>query len=153
IESIFVNSVWMLSVTLTSLPVAPEATKVIGVPLTVMVSPAVKLDDSESVPAAPDKAVAPVIGAAGTAWLLATLPIARLAVSKKLSPAAIADAATSDVLASVVMDAVKAAFRLAAVAAGVAPIAKLPVGGGVALVAVSSMVCAVPSGRLKVKRS
>ena len=47
IESIFVNSVWTLSVTLTSLPVAPEATKVIGVPLTVMVSPAAKLDDSE----------------------------------------------------------------------------------------------------------
>ena len=33
----------MLSVTLSWLPVAPEATKAIGVPLTVMVSPAAKL--------------------------------------------------------------------------------------------------------------
>ena len=137
IESIFVNSVWTLSVMLTSLPVAPEATKVIGVPLTVMVSPGAKLDDSESVPAAPDKAVAPVIGAGGVAWLLATLPVAVLAVSKKLSPASTADAATSDVLASVVIDAVRAVLRFAAVAVGVAPIAKLPVGGGVVFVAVS----------------
>src|SRR5450756_96262 len=54
IESILLNSVWTLSVTLTWLPVAPEATKVIGVPLTVMVSPAAKLLVSESVPARPD---------------------------------------------------------------------------------------------------
>ena len=46
-ELIFVSSVWMLSVTLSWLPVAPEATKVIGVPLTVMVSPAAKLVASE----------------------------------------------------------------------------------------------------------
>ena len=46
IESIFANRVWMLSVTLSWLPVAPEATKVIGVPLTVMVSPAAKLGES-----------------------------------------------------------------------------------------------------------
>ena len=39
IESIFDSSVCTLSVTLTSLPVAPLATKLIGVPLTVMVSP------------------------------------------------------------------------------------------------------------------
>ena len=56
IESIFDSSVWTLSVTLSWLPVAPEATKVMGVPLTVMVSPAAKLVESESVPAAPDKA-------------------------------------------------------------------------------------------------
>ena len=48
------------------LPVAPDATKVIGVPLTVMVSPAAKLAASESVPAAPESSVAPVTGA-GTA--------------------------------------------------------------------------------------
>ena len=53
----------MLSVTLTWLPVAPEATKVIGVPLTVMVSPAAKPVASESVAALPDNSVAPVIGA------------------------------------------------------------------------------------------
>src|SRR5437868_4475447 len=53
------------------LPVAPEATKVIGVPLTVMVSPAAKSVASESVAAAPDNSVAPVIGA-GTAALLLT---------------------------------------------------------------------------------
>ena len=63
IESILDNSVWTLSVTLSWLPVAPEATKVMVVPLTVMVSPAAKLVASESVPAAPDSSVAPVIGA------------------------------------------------------------------------------------------
>jgi hypothetical protein len=67
IESIFDSSVCMLSVTLTSLPVAPEATKVIGVPLTVMVSPAAKPGFSESVPAVPDSAVAPVIATGGVA--------------------------------------------------------------------------------------
>ena len=60
IASIFDNKVWTLSVTLSWLPVAPEATKVIGVPLTVMVSPGAKLACNESVPAAPDSAVAPV---------------------------------------------------------------------------------------------
>ena len=78
-----------------------------------------------------------MIGAGGVAWLLATLPVAVPVVSKKLSPASTADAATSEVLASVVIDAVRAVFRLAAVAVGVAPIVKLPVGGGVVLVAVS----------------
>ena len=73
IESIFANSVWTLSVMLSWLPVAPAATKVIGVPLTVMVSPAAKFVPSESVPAAPDNSVAPVIGA-GTAALLLTEP-------------------------------------------------------------------------------
>ena len=78
-----------------------------------------------------------MIGAGGVAWLLARLPVAVLAVSKKLSPASTADAATSDVLASVAIDAVRVVLRFAAVAVGVAPIAKLPVGGGVVFVAVS----------------
>ncbi len=69
--------------------------------------------------------------------MLAMLPVAVLAVSKKLSPASTADAATSLVLASVAIDAVRAVFRFAAVAVVVAPIVKLPVGGGVVLVAVS----------------
>ncbi len=56
------------------LPVAPEATKVIGVPLTVMVSPAAKPAASELVPAAPDNAVVPLIGAGVPAWLLTALP-------------------------------------------------------------------------------
>ena len=137
IESIFVSSVCTLSVTLSWLPVAPEATKLIGVPLTVMVSPAAKLVASESVPAAPDNAVAPVIGAGTAAWLLTTLPVAVPAVLKKSLPASIAEAATSDVLASVPIAVLSAAFRLAAVAVEVAPMAKLPAGGGVALEAVS----------------
>ena len=70
-------------------------------------------------------------------WLLAAVPVAVLSVSKKLSPASTADAATSDVLASVSIDEVRAVFRFAAVAVGVAPMAKLPVGGGFVLVAVS----------------
>src|SRR5450631_2315384 len=88
IESIFDNSVCTLSVTLIWLPTAPEATKVTGVPLTVMVSPAAKLVDSESVLAAPDSSVAPVIGAGIAALLLATIPVAVPAGLKKLSEAA-----------------------------------------------------------------
>jgi hypothetical protein len=42
IWSILLKRVWMLSVTLSWLPVAPEATKVSVVPLMVMVSPAAK---------------------------------------------------------------------------------------------------------------
>src|SRR5437879_3616954 len=42
IWSILLIRVWMLSVTLSWLPVAPEATKLSVVPLTVMVSPAEK---------------------------------------------------------------------------------------------------------------
>src|SRR5262249_54596106 len=139
------------SVTLIWLPVAPDATKVSVVPLTVMVLPTAKPDDSESVPAAPDSAVAPVIGAGVAAWLLTAFPIAVPSVLKKLSPAATADAASSDVLASVEIAEFSAAFRLVTVAAGVVPIAKLPVGGGVALDAVSLMDSVEPSGRLKVK--
>src|SRR5450432_2686566 len=45
-----------------------------GVPLTVMVSPAAKLVAKESVLAAPDNSVAPVIGAGVVALLLTELP-------------------------------------------------------------------------------
>src|ERR1700688_2001240 len=74
IESIFESSVWTLSVRLSWLPVAPEATKVMGVPLTVMLSASPKLAASESVPGLPDNSVAPVIAAGGDAWLLTALP-------------------------------------------------------------------------------
>src|SRR5512140_3619225 len=74
IASIFVNIVWTLSVTLSWLTPAPAATKVMGVPLTVMLSPAAKLVASEFVFAAPDNSVAPVIGAGLAALLLARLP-------------------------------------------------------------------------------
>ena len=70
---------------------------------------------------------------------------------KKSLPAATADAATSEVFASVPIDAVSAALRLPVVAAGVAPMAKLPAGVGVALDAVSLIDSVVPSGRLNVK--
>ena len=46
------------------------------------------------------------------------------------------------------MAVVSAALRLADVAAGVAPIAKLPAGVGTAFDAVSCTVSVVPSGRL-----
>ena len=68
---------------------------------------------------------------------MATLPVATLAVLKKLSPAASADAATSVVPDSVVIDELSAVFRLAAVAAGVEPMVKLPDGAGVVFVAVN----------------
>ena len=56
---------------------------------------------------------------------------------KKLSPACTADAARSDVFAKVLIAELRAAFRFAAVAAGVAPMAKLLVGNGVAFDAVN----------------
>src|SRR5260221_12951984 len=108
-----------------------------GVRLPVWVPPAANLVVSESVLAAPDNSVAPVIGAGIAALLLTTLPVAVPAGPKKSLPAAIADAATSDVLASVPIAVFSAALRLAAVAVEVAPMAKLPTGGGVALEAVS----------------
>ncbi len=116
---------------------APDATKVIGVPLTVMVSPAAKPGDTELVPAAPDNSVAPVTGTGVVFWLLATLPVATPSVLKKLSPASTADAATSVVSRRVLIDEFSAVFRLAAVAVGVEPIVKLPAGAGVVFVAVS----------------
>jgi hypothetical protein len=114
--------------------VAPDATKVIGVPLTVMESPAAKLGDTELLPGAPDNSVPPVTGAGAT---LATVPVAVPDGSKKSFPAAIAEAATSVVLASVPTAVFSAVFRLAAVAVGVAPMLKLPAGGGFALYAVN----------------
>ena len=101
--------------------------------MTVMVLPTAKLVESESVPTAPDRAVAPVIGAdGGPALLLTTLPVA-VAGSKKSCPASTAEAPTSVVLASVPIDAFRAAVRFAAVSVGVEPMAKLPVGSGDAL--------------------
>src|SRR3984893_9328946 len=136
--SIFVSSVWTLSEVLTwLLPTAPEATKVMGAPLTVMVSPTEKLLDSELVPAAPDNSVAPLIDAGVAALLLAALPATVPAELKKSLPAATAEAATSDVLANVPIAVVSAAFRLAAVIVEVAPMAKLPDGASVVLEAVS----------------
>src|SRR5437899_1674769 len=140
--SIFPSKVPTVSVTsmlmgTTPGAVVPVFTKLITVPLTVMVLPGAKLAASESEAALPDNCVAPVIAAGGDAWLVTPPPDTVAAELKKSLPAAIADAATSDVLASVPIAVVSAAFRLAAVAAGVAPMAKLPAGGGVALEAVS----------------
>src|SRR5262245_18380245 len=151
IESIFVSNVWTLSLTLSWFPCAPEATNVSVLPLTVMVSPTAKFVASESVFAAPDSSVAPVIGAGTAALLLTTPPTAMLSVLKKLSEAAMAEAATSEVLASVPSAVVSAALRLVAVAVELAPIAKHPLGGGVELEAVSVIASDVPSGKLNVK--
>ncbi len=137
IWSIFDSRAWTLSVTLSWLPVAPDATKLIVVPLTVIVLPGTKLADSEFVPAKPDSAVVPLTGAGVEAWLLTTLPAAVPSVLKKLSPASTAEAATSLVLASVPIAVFKAALRFAVVNAGVVPIAKLPLGVGTALEAVN----------------
>ena len=123
----------------------------IGVPLTVMVSPAAKSAASEFVAAAPDNSVAPVIGA-GTAALLLTTPPAIVADElKKLSDALIADAATSEVSASFFTDEVSAACKFTVVAAVSTPIWKVPAAGGVVVVvsAVSSIDFVVPSGRWK----
>src|SRR5436309_14764902 len=147
-ESILLKSACTLSLMLSWLPAAPEATKVMVVPLTLMVSPTTKSAASESLGDGPDSSVAPVIGAAGKALLLATLPVAVPVVLKKSLPASSADAATSDVLASLPMALFKAVLRLAAVAVEVRPIAKLPAGSGVALEAVSSIDSVVPSGSL-----
>src|SRR4029453_12468751 len=68
---------------------------------------------------------------------------------KKLSDAAIADAATSDVSPSVWIEDVNVACRFVVVAAVSTPIRNEPVGGGFFVVAVSTMCSLVPSGRLK----
>src|SRR5712691_4365452 len=120
---------------LSCLPVAPEATNVIGVPLTVMVSPAAKSVASESVVAAPDSSVAPVMGAGVAALLLTTLAAIVADGLKKLS------------------DAVSADCKFDVVAAVSTPIANEPAGGGVVVVAVSSIDSVVPSGRLKMNLS
>src|SRR5262245_19004716 len=77
-------------------------------------------------------------------------PLTRCGVPlKKLSAAAMAEAAASDVLASVWIEPVKAVCRLAAVVAASTPIVN-SFGPGVAdVVAVSLMTSLVPSGRLK----
>ncbi|MGY4338731.1 hypothetical protein ACVWW3_003637 [Bradyrhizobium sp. LM2.9] len=78
------------------------------------------------------------------------MPIAELAVLKKLSPAVTADAATSAVLASFVIAVFSAVLRLVWVLAGLtgtlASIAKLPTGVGVAVDAVRSICSVEPSG-------
>src|SRR5215213_851366 len=137
IESILASSACTVSVTFSWFPAAPEATKVIGVPLTVMVSATAKLVVSEFVAATPESRVPPVIGAAGVALLLTTLPVAVPVVLKKSLPASMADAATKVVLASLPIAAFSAALRLVAVTVEVTPMAKLPAGGGVAVDAVS----------------
>ena len=71
--------------------------------------------------------------------------------SKKLLDAAIAEAADSDVAPIWVTPAVSAACRLAAVAAGVAPMVNWLAPGVAEVVACSCNVCVVPSGRVKVK--
>jgi hypothetical protein len=117
--------------------VVPVVLNEIVLPLTVRVSPAAKPEASEFVPVAPDNSVEPLAGTGPVAWLLAAVPVAVVSVSKKLSPAAIADEATSVVLAIFWTDDVKAVFRFAAVAVGELPIVKLPAGGGFVVVAVS----------------
>src|SRR5882672_317704 len=114
-----------------------------------MVSPAAKSVASESVVAAPDSSVAPVMGAGVAALLLTTPPAIVADGLKKLSDAAIADAATSEVSERVLIDAVSAACKFSVVAAVSTPIANVPAGGGVVVVAVSSIDSVVPSGRLK----
>src|SRR4051795_1278229 len=136
-ESILASSVCTLSVMLSWLPAAPAATKLIAVPLTVMLSPGAKFVIRESVLTAPDSSVAPVIGAGTVALLLTTPPAAVPVVLKKSLPASIADAATSDVLASLPIALFSAALSAVAVRVGVAPMAKLPAGGVVALEAIS----------------
>src|SRR5262249_53319099 len=128
IWSILLSSVCTLSVTLSWLPVAPEATKVIVVPSTVIVFPGAK-------PAGGGAARGR--GAAGPAGLWREGRGAGRWVLKKLPPASTADAATSDVLARVEIDEVSAVLKFDAVAAGVAPMVKPPAGGGDWLVAVS----------------
>src|SRR5689334_14215965 len=112
-----------------------------------MVSPATKLGATESVAAAPDNNVAPVIGAG--IWLLTALPVIVADGLKKLSDAAIADAATSEVSPSVWIEVVNTACRFAVVATVSTPIRNEPAGGGFFVVAVNAIVSLVPSGRLK----
>jgi hypothetical protein len=72
---------------------------------------------------------------------LTTVPVAVLSVLKKLSDAANAEAATSEVLASVPIAVFSAALKLPAVVAGElvggGSIKKLPAGGGFVVVAVN----------------
>ena len=75
IAPIFASRVPTVSVTLSWLPTAPLATKVMVVPSTTMVSPAVKFVVSESLGLAPDSVVAAVIGAGVAALFNAAAPV------------------------------------------------------------------------------
>src|SRR4051812_2397897 len=70
-------------------------------------------------------------------------------VLKKSFPAATAEAAVSEVAASLPSEVVSAACKLAAVAAGVTPMANWSVPGVAELVAVSVRLVLVPSGSVK----
>ena len=93
-----------------------------------------------------------MIGAGVVALLLVTLPVAVPIEPKKSSPAATADAATSEVLASVLIEEVRAALRLAAVAVGRGADGEScrPAADWRSKPSVEST-AVVPSGKLKVK--
>src|SRR6202008_3697000 len=75
IDEILLSSAPTVSVMLSWFPVAPEATKLMVVPSTVMLSPAANPADSESLGAVPDSAVLAVIATAGVCWLLTAVPV------------------------------------------------------------------------------
>jgi len=130
--------------------------KLMVVPLTVMVSPFAKPAERELVPAAPESAVELVIACGGVCWLVATAPVAELDGSKNSCPASMADAATSEVFATLAIAVFSAVFKFAAVVAGSGKppgnvaMAKLLAGGGVVFDAVNCTESVVPSGRLNV---
>src|SRR5690242_5146264 len=102
--------------------------------------------ESEVAPAVPDSSVAPVIRAGVVVLLLLTaFPVATLPALKKSLPAATAEAAFSEVLASAVIALLSADCRFAVVAAGEPPMAKLLDGSGVVFEAVSWTDSVVPS--------
>src|ERR1043165_5498509 len=114
------------------------------------------IDDARAVPAplspAYQKTVFARVPLTSAVALASGVVATRCGGSAKKSPvAAIADAATSEVLASVVIAPFSALLRLAEVAPGVAPIAKAPAGVGTAFDAVSWMLSVEPSGRLNLK--
>src|SRR6478609_8481184 len=94
------------------------------------------------------RAVAVAKGGPTTRWAAWAGP-----TSKKLCAACTVEAAVNCVAVRVRIEFVRAACRLAAVAAGVAPIAKASTPGGDAVVAVIVSCWVVPSGRLKVRLS
>src|SRR3954469_7895804 len=94
-------------------------------------------------------AAVPVVSAVA---LASGAPATRCGGSPKKSlVAATADAATSEVLASLVIAPFRALLRLAEVAAALTPMAKPPAGVGTTLEAVSWMVSVEPSGRSNLK--
>src|SRR3979411_36734 len=105
-----------------------------------MVSPTGKFAASESVGAAPDSSVAPVIGAGVVFLLLTVAPTIVADGLKQLSDAASAAVApspvagTSEVSARVLIDAVRAVCKFNVVAAVSTPIWNVPAAGGVAVV-------------------